>query len=78
MVHYPAVVAPRSMEWWVWTANRLRFVLRGSRKLCRVCLAENLNASIDDVDAGCQALLVPRKSARCDNCLKHTVVHSLP
>ena len=36
----------------------LAFVLRG-RALCGACLADNLGASLDDVEDACHGLLMP-------------------
>ena len=77
-IQYCAVVVAGTMSLVSVDGESLAFVLREGRALCVPCLAEHLNASIDAVDAGCRALLVPQKRARCDNCLNQTVVHSLP
>jgi hypothetical protein len=54
----------------------LAFVLRG-RSLCLDCLADNLDATIGAVDEACRTLLVPEKAARCDGCLKQTIVRAI-
>jgi hypothetical protein len=52
----------------------LAFVLRG-RVLCGQCLADNLDAALDDVDEACRMLLVPERAARCESCHQERLVH---
>jgi hypothetical protein len=58
-------------------AESLVLVLRG-RALCTDCLADNLGADPQVVEEACTHLMIPqREPARCDGCLKQTIVHRL-